>query len=205
MLIIGLTGGSGCGKSIVSKAFEALGAFCMDTDAIYHAMISSPSSCTEALAQAFGKDILTENGAVSRPILAAKVFCGGGEEKKRLALLNQITHQQILDVVRNAIAEEKKKGRIALVVDAPLLFESGFHKECDISLAVLAPKALRLSRIIARDGISYDAAKARIDAQPSDDFYEKQADFVLINDSSAQTLAFKAASFWNENIVKSAQ
>lgn len=203
MQIIGLTGGSGCGKSIVSKAFEALGACSIDTDSIYHCMISSPSPCTEALALAFGNDILTPEGAVSRPILAAKVFCGGSEETQRLSLLNEITHHQILSVVRDIIAKEERKGTVAALVDAPLLFESGFHKECHVTVAVLAPKALRLSRVMERDGLSYEAALARIDAQPNDDFYKAQADFILTNDGTVEDLINKATSFWNQNIKKS--
>ena len=83
MLIIGLTGGSGCGKSIVRGAFEALGAFSVDADAVYHAIVASPSACTKELSEAFGEDILAPSGALDRSLLAAKVFCGGEEEKKR--------------------------------------------------------------------------------------------------------------------------
>lgn len=203
MQIIGLTGGSGSGKGVVSKTFAALGAYCIDTDALYHAIISQPSPCVEELKERFGADILTEEGAVCRPLLAAKVFCGGAEEKVRLASLNDITHRHILAETRRLLRLEAEKGRIAAVVDAPLLFESRFHTECDVTLAVLAPRAVRLTRIIERDGLAASAAEARLAAQPTDDFYQTQADFCIVNDGSLDDLIEKATLFWHQNIIKS--
>ena len=202
MLIIGLTGGSGCGKSIVRGAFEALGAFSVDADAVYHAIVASPSACTKELSEAFGEDILAPSGALDRPLLAAKVFCGGEEEKKRLSLLNAITHRHVLNDIRSSLAEAEKAGKRVAIVDAPLLFESGFQKECALTIAVLAPLSLRLSRIMERDGLSLPKAEARLYAQQKDSFYESQADFVLVNDGTVDDLLTKATLFWNENIAK---
>ena len=202
MLIIGLTGGSGCGKSIVSRAFEALGAFSVDADAVYHTIVSNPSACTKELSEAFGEDVLTPSGALDRPALAAKVFCGGEEEKKKLSLLNEITHKHVLDDIRISLKEAEKAGKNVAVVDAPLLFESGFHKECLLTVAVLSPFSLRLSRIMERDSLTEYKAKARLNAQQTDDFYREQADFILINDGTVDDLLAKATLFWNENIVK---
>ena len=88
----------------------------------------------------------------------------------------------MLSATREWLTQKKNEGYKAAVIDAPLLYESTFDKECDFVIAVLAPASVRISRIITRDGISEAAAKARINAQPTDDFYTERANFVIQND-----------------------
>lgn len=182
MLILGLTGPSGAGKGIVGEALCARGIPVLDTDKVYHTLIAAPSPCTEALASAFGEEILTDAGGIDRRRLAAIVFCGGEEEKRRTGLLNTITHKFVLARCEAWLAEEAQRGRAAAVLDAPLLIEAGIHQRCDLVLAVLAPYDVRLARVLARDGIPEAAARARLDAQPKDDFYRAHAHLVFIND-----------------------
>ena len=182
MTVFGLTGPSGAGKAVVGCAFDARGIPVLDTDALYHSLIAGPSPCTSELCVAFGDVILSDVGGIDRKKLAAVVFCGGDLEKERLSVLNRITHRYVLAGCRSWLEKKKSEGMRAAVIDAPLLIEADFHTACDYVIAVLAPRELRLSRIMARDGIGQAAAEARISAQKSDDFYRGYADFVFIND-----------------------
>ena len=198
MKILGLTGPSGGGKGVVGNAFLTREIPVLDTDAVYHDLIARSSPCTEELAAAFGHEILTPDGAVDRQRLAAIVFSGGGEKSERLALLNRITHRYVIASCDTWLETQAHEGKRAAVIDAPLLIEAELHKKCDHVIAVLAPMEMRLSRIMARDCLSYDAAKARISAQKPDAFYEEHADFVFLNDKGLA----QAETFVNGVIAK---
>ena len=182
MKILGLTGPSGAGKAIVGSAFLAQGIPVLDTDRVYHAWIDTPSPCTEALREAFGGAILAQNGSVDRKKLASVVFADDGKREARLATLNRITHAFVLKSCDEWLAEQEARGARAAVIDAPLLIEADLHLRCDAVIAVLAPVSLRSARIQARDGITREAAEARIRAQKPDEFYREHADFVFVND-----------------------
>ncbi len=178
--ILGLTGPSGAGKSVVAQRLRVVHGFAwIDTDAVYHELISAPSACLDELVAAFGKEILTPEGALHRPALAAIVFAP--DNKDKLELLNHITHKHVLARADRRIEAARAAGAKGAVIDAPLLFESGADKMCTHTLAVLADKDKRLSRIMARDGLSLEAAQRRLDAQKSDDFYIERAEYILEN------------------------
>ena len=179
MLRIGLTGPSGAGKGTVAMLFARFGVPSVDTDAVYHELLLPPSACLDELAGTFGKGILAADGSLNRSALAALVF--DPDHPRRLTTLNQITHRYILERTRELCAGYEKAGMAAVLIDAPVLFESGFDKECDRTLAVLAAPSIRLARIMSRDGLDKAAAEARMDAQPSDDFYTERSDAVLYN------------------------
>ena len=186
MLTIGLTGPSGAGKGTVARLFARFGVPSIDTDAVYHELLLPPSACLDELVAAFGGKILTPDGNLNRPALAALVFAP--EQADRLATLNRITHRHILDRVRTICCEYEAQGVAAVLIDAPVLFESGFDRECDRTLAVLADPSVRLSRIMARDGLSEAAALARMAAQPADDFYISRADVTIYDDTAPDDL-----------------
>lgn len=182
MIVLGLTGPSGAGKGVVGDAFRREGISVLDTDAVYHALIASASPCTEELSLAFGEEILKENGGVDRRRLASLVFTGGEDEKEKKSTLNRITHRYVIEAMEVWLRAEKERGARACVIDAPLLIEAGLHLRCDYVVAVLASSEVRLSRIMMRDGISLEGARARISAQPKDDFYRAHAEFVFCNE-----------------------
>ena len=192
MKVLGLTGPSGSGKGYTERVFSSFGVPFIDTDGVYHALVSNDSPCTRELRTHFGNFVIRKDGALDRKALATHVFCGGEEEKKRLALLNSITHKYVLDNVRAWMTEKRNQGYKAVMIDAPLLYESGFDCECDAVIAVLAPRALRLQRIMERDGLSETAALSRINAQPSDDFYKERADFIIYNDADEDAVKKEA-------------
>ena len=198
MLIIGLTGPTGAGKGTVAALLQEYGLPHIDTDAVYRELLIPPSPLPDELAAAFGSEIMTEDGGLDRVALAAKVFSPGHEAS--LERLNAITHPHILGEVRRrvkAYAEEWEKNAqpIAVVVDAPQLFESGYDKECDIICSVLAPKPKRLARIMERDGITEERARARMNAQRSDSFYRKVG-YTVVNDGDLAKLKDEVQRFY---------
>ena len=200
MIVLGLTGGSGTGKGVVGMLLCEQGASCLDADAVYHALVATDSPCARELIRAFGPSVATAVGGIDRKALASLVFCGGKTQEERLALLNRISHKHILEQCRRWLAERERAGDALAVVDAPLLFESGFDKSCTRTLAVLAPRQTRLARVMIRDGISLAAAQKRIDAQPTDDFYISRADDCIINDASLDELREKVKKYLEKYI-----
>ena len=180
MKLIGLCGRSGSGKGYVSECFLHYEIPSIDTDALYREMTCAgehPSGCVREIADAFGGDMINADNSLNRRKLGEAVF----SDPEKLALLNRITHKHILDKVRADAARLEKAGCRALIVDAPLLFESGFDRECDFTVAVVAPEEKRIERIIRRDGITRDAAEARLRVQMSDRELEERCDFTVHN------------------------
>lgn len=191
MLVLGLTGPSGAGKGALAAAFVAHDVPQLDTDAIYHELLVPPSACLDALVEAFGAGVLNADGTLDRRALASVVFAPDAPSGLH-ETLNRITHHYILAETRERIAACRAAGKPAVLVDAPLLYESGFDAECDRVIAVIAPPALRLDRIMARDSLPRAAAEARLRAQKDDAFYTDRADFVVVNDGDTAALTAEA-------------
>ena len=188
MLVLGLTGPSGSGKGIVGRFFEEQGIPVLDTDAVYHALIAKPSACTEELKAVFGDTIITSEGGVNRKRLAELVFDPTDTENEKLSHLNRITHRYVLDACRLWLKEQAENKKRAAVIDAPLLYESGFDKECDRVIALVASRQVRLARIILRDGLTAEEGERRLSSQKTDGFYTERADFVIRNEGDVREL-----------------
>ena len=186
MLTVGLTGPSGAGKGVVASLFAARGIPSIDTDKVYHGLLIPPSACLNELSSRFGEQILRADGGLDRRALAAIVFAKG--HGRELADLNTIAHRHILAKTREILADLEAQGFPAVLVDAPQLFESGFDRECDLILSVLAPVALRLERVMARDGLNEQEALARLNATHADEFFRERSHFVLVNDGHIQAM-----------------
>ena len=194
--ILGLTGPSGAGKGVLAQRLhDAHGFVWIDTDAVYHDLTSAPSPCLDELQSAFGTGIIKQ-GALDRPALASIVFAKDAKDK--LELLNCITHKHVMEKSRRQIDAARQSGARGAVLDAPLLFEAGADALCTHTAAVLADRAVRLHRIITRDGLTEQAAQKRLDAQKSDDFYRQRADFVIYNNGTAQELYASADALAKE-------
>lgn len=187
MKIIGITGSSGAGKSMVSDLLEKRGYTVINADRTYHAILKSNKEMTAELVHAFGEDIVNEDGCVSRRLLAGKVF-GKENTAALLHTLNQITHKYVMSEVRSRLHALDKVGVRTVILDAPQLFEAGADILCDAVIGIVAARALRLSRIMARDGIDEEAALARLDAQKSDEFFSTHCDRILENNSDKRAL-----------------
>ena len=182
MHIYGITGPSGAGKSFISEYMTKHGVAHIDADRVYHELLVPPSKALDAIRGAFGDKVFTSNGVLDRAVLSAIVF----HDKSKLELLNSTVLSFVLDEIRRRIRELSKAGFTTVAVDAPTLIESGFDKECDTVISVLSPKEARLERIMERDGLTYEKALERMNAQKPDQFYKERSDIVLINDGNKE-------------------
>ena len=186
MKIIGLCGGSGSGKGMVSSLFVKVGIPVIDADAVYHELTTRRSDCLEALCKEFGDGILS-GGALNRKALADIVFSSSDAPKKRKRL-NEISHSFILSEIERRLRSLEKEGIKLAVVDAPLLFESGFDKKCDITVAVISDEDTRISRIMFRDNLTEEEAARRIKAQISNSELIERSDFQIYNNGTVEDL-----------------
>lgn len=186
MKVIGLCGGSGSGKGTVCEIFRDYGIPSIDTDSVYHRITSYMSPCLCELVSHFGKDIV-KDGRLDRAALRNAVF-GNADSTERHRLLNRITHKHVLDEVRVLLAEYEARGYGAVIVDAPMLFESGFQDECTEIICVTAEENIRIARIMLRDGISYEDARRRIASQKSDSWLIDNTDYHIDNSGDIDTL-----------------
>ena len=168
-LLIGLTGASGAGKTTAAAAFEANGVPVIDADKVARSVQTPGSPCLNAVAEAFGSDVLTPSGALDRRALAARAFASPEDT----ARLNAVTLPYIVREIDRQIAAVDAP---VAVLDAPLLFQTGLDRRCCRTVAIVAPESVRLERILARDGVTPDEAKARMAAQPPDDWFRARAD-----------------------------
>ena len=170
MKIIGLTGGSGTGKGTVAARMRALGAGWVDADAVYRTLCAENREMLSALDTAFG-GVTDANGVL---------------DPAKVQQLNEITTPYIRKASLDAI--HAQSACPIVLYDAPTLFEAGADDFCDKIIAVLAPHDTRVARIIERDGLSDEAARARIDAQPNDMFYREKCDFIIENNGDLDML-----------------
>jgi len=179
MKIIGLTGGSGAGKGEVCKAFLSFGIESVDTDKISREVTRKGSECLRELTEKFSGRILGGYGELDRKKLAEIAF----SSRENLDMLNGITHRHILNECGRIIIDMQTAGRKAVIIDAPMLFESGFDKSCDFIISVVADSDKRIERIIKRDNITREQAETRIKNQKSDGFFIGNSDYVIYNNS----------------------
>lgn len=177
-MVIGLCGRMGTGKSEALKIFSAFGLNVIDCDDVSRIVCAPGKPCLSQLCTAFGNDILLPDGSLNRPALAEKCF--SSSEKTRA--LNAITHRHVIDYIRNWV----KNCNGDCVVAAPLLFESGFDRECQVTLALTADYDILLRRMA--DRFSESDFKARISKQYSDAFLIKNCDYVVENNTTVESL-----------------
>ena len=177
MLIIGLAGGSGSGKSAFCEILSRRGVATVDCDELSHAVQEKGTGCFLELVERFGGEILFPDGNLDRKALASIVF----SDEEALSDLNRIMHKHILDALRRRLSELAATEPF-VVVEAPVLFESGFDAECDLVVGLLSDR--KEERIVERDHLTAKDARARLDNQLSDEELEEKCDLVLYNDSA---------------------
>ena len=180
--IIGLTGPSGAGKSTIAAIFSDIDIPVIDADRVYHELLVPPSTCLDAIADAFSTDVLMPDGHLNRAALAALVFEDSDAGRERLSTLNRITHRFVIERTNDLLSQYRMQGLPVAVIDAPLLIEANMHRMCDLTVCVLADRQTRLHRLMARDGKDATAIGARLDAQPHDEFYLSQTDLSICTD-----------------------
>lgn len=170
---VAVCGGIGSGKSTVCKMFAERGVALYDSDSRAKVLMNESEELRAALIAEFGEECYAD-GVLNRSYLAGKVF--GSEEQ--LVKLNSIVHPAVKeDFLRWA---DEQEGEYC-ILESAILFESGFDKLVDKTVAVLAPKPLRVMRAMERDGATKEAVEARVKAQMSDDELVARCDFAIVN------------------------
>ena len=187
-MILGITGGTGCGKTTLLNVLREQGALVLDCDEIYHDLLTWDASLLSAIEARFPGTV--EAGQLQRKKLGALVF----SDKKALPDLNRITHAA---VKREVLRRLEPKPKLA-AIDAIALFEGGLAELCDVTVAVTAPLDDRVRRLIRRDGISEDYARSRITAQPGEDWFREKCGYVLDNRGTASEFREKCLAFLRE-------
>ena len=194
MQIIGITGGSGSGKTTVLLELEKLGTLVIDADVVYHEILKTDSVMLDELRSTF-PDAATEAG-IDRKTLGSIVF----RDPEALKQLNRITHSHIGREIRNRLRAWAMQGGKLAAIDAIELHGSGEAALCDWTLAVTAPEETRIRRIMARDGISRETAQRRIRAQHSDEAFVHLCDVTLSNDGDLAALQHQLNDILKEHL-----
>jgi len=195
-MVIGLTGGIASGKSTVSAKLKELGAAIIDVDIVAREVVSKGEIAYNRIVQCFGEGILLPSGQINRKRLGGIVF----SDKERLALLNSITHPEIISRVKDRIRELKAEGRKVIVVDAAILIEMGLHKYVDSVWVVTVDKETQIKRLIERDKYDYRESENRVNSQFSNEIRRKYADVIIDNNKSVGEVGKRLEELWN-NII----
>ena len=195
--IIGITGGTGCGKTTALRELEAMGALVIDCDALYHEMLDTNMQMLEDIERSFPGTVT--DGVLDRKALGATVF----SNEAALLDLNAITHRYIGLEVDKRLADWAMAGGSIAAIDAIALIESGLGKKCLAVIGVVAEKATRIERIMKRDGISYEYAMMRVNAQYPNEYFEQKCDLVLHNDGDREAFRKKCKNLFKE-VLKNA-
>lgn len=179
-MIIGITGSSGAGKSTICELLEVTYKLeIINADKISRKLSRKGTSYVIDIIDKFGKDIVDENGELKRKKLAEIIY---NDPKKREAL-NECTFKYITKEIKKQIKKLKEKNE-TIIIDAPLLFESGLDKICDKIIGVISNKELQIERIVARDNIDYEDAEKRLKAQQTNQFYIEKCDDIIENNNN---------------------
>ena len=190
--VIGITGGTGCGKTTLLHALEKRGALLLDADAIYHELLRSDVDLLQAINARFPGTV--ENGVLMRKLLGARVF----QDPDALQDLNAITHRSVLAEIDRRVREWARMGGTLAAIDAIALIESGASARCAAVIGVTAPREDRVNRLMAREGVTRAYAESRIDAQKSNAWYEEHCDYTLDNSGSIDDFTIKAEQLIQE-------
>ena len=184
-MIIGITGGTGCGKTTLLTEIRKLGGLVLDCDAIYHELLTRDDALLNTIEHRFPG--VVENGQLNRKKLGAIVF----SDEQALLDLNTITHGAVKQEVLCRL-----ESRPALAaIDAIALFEGGLAELCDLTVAITAPVETRVKRLMARDNIPEDYARSRIAAQHDEGWFRERCDEILENNGDLATFQAKCLAF----------
>lgn len=210
MEIIGITGPSGAGKTTALRVLEQMGGQVFDCDAIYHRLLETDRALLEQIEATFPGTV--KDSVLDRKALGARVFADPEGLDKLTGLTQPIVARRVLAEIRKSDATSSvsangadtfpSRGRQFAVIDAIGLFESGLGEKCSLTVAVVADPVVRIKRLMARDSISEDYARARIAAQKPARWYAEQADLVLENNGSEAEFAEQCREVFQKSMQK---
>ena len=192
MKIIGITGGTGCGKTTALNELERRGALLIDCDAVYHRMLETDRPMLDEIEKYFPGAVI--DGKLDRKALGAVVFT----DEEALRDLNIITHRHINLEIRRILREHAMNGGTLAAIDAIELFSSGLAKRCTATIGAIADREVRIDRIMRRDGISREYAMMRVNAQRPNEYFIQKCSHVLENNGSQEEFIEKCRKTFEE-------
>lgn len=192
MVVIGLTGGIGSGKTEVTRRLAGLGAVVVDADELARQVLDTDEQARAELVSALGPGVRRPDGSIDRPELASIVF----DDPDRLAMLEAIVHPRVARLAATAFAAAPADA--VVVYAAPLLVEKGLQREFDLVVTVEASQDRRIARLVGGRGMSEDEAVARIRVQASTEQRTAAADVVIDNDGELSALDAQVDTLWEE-------
>lgn len=195
MMVIGITGPTGAGKSIVCRLLKDWDRISIiDCDRVARQVVRRGERCLLDLAVEFSSAIIDADGELDRKKLAAIVF----HDREKLRRLGEIMYPHILARIGRSLARREKRGDRAVFLDAPTLYQSGADSLCQQVVAILAPTGDRLRRIMRRDRLTEEEARARMASQPGEDFFLSRADHIIFNTGRMPTLRLDVLELQNK-------
>ena len=184
VMVVGLTGQTGAGKSTVSRVFADNGFAVINADMIARKVVEKGSKCLDEIADFFGSSVISDDLTLNRKALASIVF----SDKAKLETLNTIIYPYITGEILGRIRECSDSGKKLILLDAPTLFESRADDFCEIIISVLADADIRKARIISRDGLTPEQAQRRMNSQLDEAFFESHSDYIIHNNGQLETV-----------------
>jgi dephospho-CoA kinase len=196
MIIAGLTGGIATGKSVVANCLAAHGAIIIDADKIAHEVVAKGKPAWKEIVENFGEQYLLPDGEIDRKALGKTVF----DDTAKRDLLNHIVHPRVFEEISRAITatiEAHETLDPVIILDVPLLFETKMDVELPEVIVVFAPVETQLDRLMARDNLTREDARARINSQLSITEKRDKADYVIDNSGSVDSTREQAAALFS--------
>lgn len=194
MITIAVTGGMGAGKTEITKILEALGSVAIHADEVAHQTYEPDGPAYTRLVNAFGSQILSDNGCVDRQILGTLAFNDVGMRKR----LEEIVWGETKRSIANLLGRYRSAGIKVAVIEAAVLFEAGWDDLADTVVTVEAPEAVRTRRVMSRTGMSETEIRKRFAAQHSCEQRIKRADFHITNDGQLDELSNAVHAVWKQ-------
>jgi len=191
MKIIGITGGTGSGKTSVLRMMERLGCYAIDADEVYHRLLVTSKPMLDEIRAAF-PTAFTDN-QLNTSVLAHIVY----NDENEMARLTKITTPYVIEKLNAMLETGRKHQTPVAVIDAILIFESGLDRICDLVVGVVASSEVRKHRVMKRDNISEKNALMRMEAQPDEAFYREHCDYIIENDENDGKILEKTVAFYD--------
>lgn len=197
LTIIGITGGTGCGKTTALTTLRDMGGLVIDSDHVYHELLRESEDLRREIDKRFPGAL--PKGSVNTKDLGKIVF----SDEKALRDLNSITHRFVGEEIMRRLTDWAKNGGEVAAIDAIALFEGGVNNICRATVGITAPTQTRIERLMRREGISAEYAKLRIDAQKTNEYFESVCDYALCNDSTMEDFSRECRRVFSEIIKDS--
>jgi dephospho-CoA kinase len=193
MVLVGLTGGIGSGKSTVARSLERRGAVVFDADVLAREAIAPRTPGFQRVVERFGRNVVASDGSIDREALAAIVFADVGARRD----LEAIVHPEVFRMFANAAAEYRDTDRV-VVLSAPLLVETGMHAAFDLVIVVTAPPEAQVERLVRERGMSPEAVRSRMAAQLPLEAKAEAADILIDNEGTIGELEAQVDRVWRD-------